>query len=84
MGTATFMIMGDVCTRACGFCDVKTGKPGYLDLEEPKRVAESVKSMGLTHAVVTSVNRDDLQDGGSLFFAETIYEKSKNLIMIVM
>ena len=73
MGTATFMIMGDVCTRACGFCDVKTGKPGYLDLEEPIRVAESVKSMGLTHAVVTSVNRDDLEDGGSKFFADTIY-----------
>ena len=73
MGTATFMIMGDVCTRACGFCDVKTGKPGYLDLGEPLRVAESVKSMGLTHAVVTSVNRDDLEDGGSKFFADTIY-----------
>ena len=73
MGTATFMIMGDVCTRACGFCDVKTGKPGYLDLEEPLRVAESVKSMGLSHAVVTSVNRDDLDDGGSQFFADTIY-----------
>jgi lipoic acid synthetase len=73
MGTATFMIMGDVCTRACGFCDVKTGKPGYLDLDEPLRVAESVKSMGLTHAVVTSVNRDDLEDGGSKFFADTIY-----------
>ena len=73
MGTATFMIMGDVCTRACGFCDVKTGKPGYLDLDEPLRVAESVKSMGLSHAVVTSVNRDDLDDGGSQFFADTIY-----------
>ena len=73
MGTATFMIMGDVCTRACGFCDVKTGKPGFLDPEEPLRVAESVKSMGLSHAVVTSVNRDDLDDGGSQFFADTIY-----------
>ena len=73
MGTATFMIMGDVCTRACGFCDVKTGKPGFLDAEEPLRVAESVKSMGLSHAVVTSVNRDDLDDGGSQFFADTIY-----------
>ena len=72
MGTATFMIMGDVCTRACGFCDVKTGKPGQLDLEEPIRVAESVKAMQLTHAVITSVNRDDLHDGGSLFFADTI------------
>ena len=77
MGTATFMIMGDVCTRACGFCDVKTGKPGSLDWEEPKRVAASVKSMGLSHAVITSVNRDDLNDGGSLFFAETIREVKK-------
>ena len=72
MGTATFMIMGDVCTRACGFCDVKTGKPGQLDLDEPTRVAESVKAMQLSHAVITSVNRDDLDDGGSLFFADTI------------
>jgi len=80
MGTATFMIMGDVCTRACGFCDVKTGKPGYLDLDEPLRVADSVKSMGLSHAVVTSVNRDDLDDGGSQFFADTIYAiKDSNL-----
>ena len=77
MGTATFMIMGDVCTRACGFCDVKTGKPGSLDWEEPKRVAESVNTMGLSHAVITSVNRDDLNDGGSLFFAETIREVKK-------
>jgi lipoic acid synthetase len=72
MGTATFMIMGDVCTRACGFCDVKTGKPGQLDSDEPRRVAESVKAMQLSHAVITSVNRDDLDDGGSLFFADTI------------
>ena len=72
MGTATFMIMGDTCTRACGFCDVNTGKPCDLDELEPLRVAESVQTMGLTHAVVTSVNRDDLPDGGSNFFAETI------------
>jgi lipoic acid synthetase len=77
MGTATFMIMGDVCTRACGFCDVKTGKPGTLDLGEPMRVAESVKAMQLTHAVITSVNRDDLKDGGSQFFADTIFEVKK-------
>ena len=77
MGTATFMIMGDVCTRACGFCDVKTGKPGTLDLGEPARVAESVKAMELTHAVITSVNRDDLEDGGSQFFADTISEVKK-------
>ena len=78
MGTATFMIMGDVCTRACGFCDVKTGKPGTLDLGEPVRVAESVKAMELTHAVITSVNRDDLEDGGSQFFADTINEVKKS------
>ena len=79
MGTATFMIMGDVCTRACGFCDVKTGKPGELDLGEPLRVAESVQAMNLTHAVITSVNRDDLADGGSMFFADTIRAvKEKN------
>ena len=74
MGTATFMIMGDTCTRACGFCDVNTGKPSDLDELEPIRVAESVKTMKLTHAVVTSVNRDDLEDGGSEFFAKTIQE----------
>ena len=79
MGTATFMIMGDVCTRACGFCDVKTGRPGELDLGEPHRVAESVQAMNLTHAVITSVNRDDLEDGGSMFFADTIRAvKDKN------
>ena len=74
MGTATFMIMGDTCTRACGFCDVNTGKPNDLDDLEPLRVAESVLTMGLTHAVITSVNRDDLLDGGSNFFAQTINE----------
>ena len=74
MGTATFMIMGDTCTRACGFCDVNTGKPNDLDDLEPLRVAESVLTMGLTHAVITSVNRDDLPDGGSNFFAQTINE----------
>ena len=74
MGTATFMIMGDICTRACGFCDVNTGRPSNLDELEPRRVAESVKTMKLTHAVITSVNRDDLDDGGSSFFARTIEE----------
>ena len=74
MGTATFMIMGDTCTRACGFCDVNTGKPCDLDDLEPFRVAESVQAMELTHAVITSVNRDDLPDGGSNFFAKTIDE----------
>ena len=76
-GTATFMIMGDTCTRACGFCDVNTGKPKDLDWGEPLRVAESVRSMKLQHAVVTSVNRDDLDDGGSLFFSTTIEEIRK-------
>ena len=74
MGTATFIIMGDTCTRACGFCDVNTGKPNDLDELEPLRVAESVLTMELTHAVITSVNRDDLPDGGSNFFAQTINE----------
>jgi lipoic acid synthetase len=66
------MILGDVCTRACGFCAVKTGRPLVLDGEEPERVAEAVSAMGLAHAVVTSVNRDELPDGGSSIFAATI------------
>ncbi len=70
--TATFMILGDVCTRACGFCAVKTGLPRYLDRGEPARVAEAVSAMGLAHAVVTSVNRDELRDGGASIFASTI------------
>jgi lipoic acid synthetase len=71
-GTATFMILGDTCTRACGFCAVKTGRPGALDRLEPMRVASAVREMGLTHAVVTSVNRDDEADGGASIFAATI------------
>ncbi len=70
--TATFMILGDTCTRACGFCAVKTGRPGTLDLLEPMRVASAVAKMGLKHVVVTSVNRDDVPDGGSKIFAATI------------
>lgn len=73
-GTATVMILGDLCTRACSFCNVQTGRPTGLDLMEPYRVAEAVKQMGLSHAVVTSVNRDDLPDGGSAVFASTITE----------
>ena len=69
---ATFMIMGDTCTRACTFCNVKTGKPNYLDPYEPERVAISVSELGLTHVVVTSVNRDDLKDNGLLHFLNTI------------
>lgn len=74
MGTATLMILGDRCTRACGFCNVTTGRPVGLDLEEPYRAAEAVSRMGLSHAVITSVNRDDLADGGSSVFAATIRE----------
>ncbi|PIC79137.1 lipoyl synthase [Sporosarcina sp. P18a] len=70
--TATFMILGAVCTRACRFCAVKTGLPNELDTAEPERVAESVELMNLKHAVVTAVARDDLKDGGSAIFAETI------------
>ena len=70
--TATFMILGDTCTRRCRFCAVKTGLPRVLDLEEPRRVAESVKDMKLKHVVVTMVNRDDLKDGGAAVLAETV------------
>jgi lipoyl synthase len=70
--TATFMILGDICTRACRFCAVKTGLPTELDWQEPERVAEAVAQMGVRHAVVTSVARDDLQDGGAALFAATI------------
>ena len=71
-GTATFMILGDVCTRACAFCAVTSGRPTGLDLGEPGRVAEAVAEMGLKHAVITSVDRDDLPDGGAAIFARTI------------
>jgi len=73
-GTATFMILGDTCTRSCGFCAVKTGRPGIVDLEEPERVGAAVAQMALGHAVVTSVNRDELRDGGASLFAATIRE----------
>ena len=69
---ATFMIMGDTCTRACAFCNVRTGLPGPLDAEEPANVADATARLGLTHVVVTSVDRDDLADGGATHFAETI------------
>ncbi|MBU3678273.1 MAG: lipoyl synthase [Candidatus Kapabacteria bacterium] len=71
-GTATFMIHGDTCTRSCGFCAVKTGRPLPVDHDEPRRVAEAVAAMNLKHAVITSVNRDELKDGGSIIWAETI------------
>jgi len=70
--TATFMLLGDVCTRRCGFCAVPKGKPGPIDLDEPRRVAEAVATLGLKHTVVTSVNRDDDNLGGARIFAETI------------
>src|SRR6059058_2202392 len=70
--TATFMLLGDICTRRCGFCAVPKGKPGPIDWDEPRRVAEAVAKLGLKHAVVTSVNRDDDNVGGARIFAETI------------
>ena len=74
---ATFMIMGDTCTRACAFCDVKTGKPGNLDVFEPIKIAEAVKKLNLKHVVITSVDRDDLNDGGSSHFYEVINQTRK-------
>lgn len=71
-GTATFMILGDICTRACKFCNIKTGKPLPPDDDEPARLAESIKTMQLRHCVITSVDRDDIPDGGSSFWADTI------------
>ncbi len=71
-GTATFMILGNVCTRSCGFCGVKTGRPDTVDWDEPEKVARSIKLMKIKHAVITSVDRDDLKDMGSILWAETI------------
>ncbi len=71
-GTATFMILGNICTRSCGFCGVKTGRPDTVDWEEPEKVARSIKLMNIKHAVITSVDRDDLKDGGSIIWSETI------------
>lgn len=68
----TFMILGNVCTRSCGFCDVQTGKPGSVDTDEPRRVAEALSGLGLNYAVITSVDRDDLPDGGAFIWAETL------------
>jgi lipoic acid synthetase len=81
-GTATFMLLGDTCTRACGYCSVKTGRPAGIDTSEPVRVAEAVNSMGLRYVVLTSVNRDDLADGGVSIFADTLRllrERDKNI-----
>lgn len=71
-GTATFMILGNVCTRSCGFCGVKTGRPESIDWDEPEKVARSIKLMQIKHAVITSVDRDDLKDMGSIIWAETV------------
>lgn len=71
-GTATFMILGNICTRSCGFCGVATGRPNTVDWEEPDKVARSIKIMQIKHAVITSVDRDDLKDGGSIIWAETV------------
>lgn len=71
-GTATFMILGNTCTRSCGFCAVNTGRPDAVEWDEPERVARSVKLMGVKHCVITSVDRDDLEDGGSIIWAETV------------
>ena len=77
--TATFMILGDTCTRACTYCAVKTGKPTSLDLEEPLRLAKTVETLGLNYAVITSVNRDDLPDGGAFIFAQCVTQIRKRL-----
>ncbi len=74
---ATFMIMGDICTRACAFCDVKTGKPNYLDPLEPIKIAKATKELNLKHVVITSVDRDDLKDGGADHFSKVILETRK-------
>ena len=71
-GTATFMILGNICTRSCGFCGVKTGRPENVDWEEPEKVAQSIKKMKIKHAVITSVDRDDLKDMGSIIWSETV------------
>ena len=76
-GTATFMILGNICTRSCGFCNVMTGRPLAVDILEPKNVARSVKLMEVKHAVITSVDRDDLEDGGASIWVETINEIRK-------
>ena len=86
-GTATFMILGDVCTRGCRFCAVTTGRPTVTDVEEPARVADAAAHMGLDYVVLTSVNRDDLPDGGSAIFAATVtalFERSPDILVEVL
>jgi len=84
VGTATFMILGNICTRSCGFCNVKTGRPLAVDILEPKKVAQSIKLMKVKHAVITSVDRDDLKDGGASIWVETINEIRKENPTITM
>ena len=79
---ATFMIMGDTCTRGCAFCDVKTGKPGKLDSLEPLRISNAIKELNLNHVVITSVDRDDLSDGGANHFKKVILESKNSLVVI--
>lgn len=82
-GTATFMILGDICTRSCKFCGVQTGKPLPVDKNEPEKVARTIEIMGIKHAVITSVDRDDLEDGGAEIWAETIQKiKKRNHITV--
>ena len=83
-GTATFMILGNICTRSCGFCNVKTGRPLAVDVLEPKKVARSIYLMQVKHAVITSVDRDDLKDGGASIWVETINEVRKKNPKITM
>lgn len=83
-GTATFMILGEICTRACGFCNTKTGKPLPVDYDEPNRIADSVQKMKLKHCVLTSVDRDDLEDGGSAIWAATITEIKKRTPLVTI
>ena len=83
-GTATFMLLGDTCTRACGFCAVRTGQPESVDIDEPRRIVEAVKGMGLEYVVLTSVNRDDLPDGGAGHYAacvKRIKEENPDLVI---
>ncbi len=82
--TATFMIMGDICTRACGFCSVDAGRPKALDSDEPRRVAQAVKKLGLRHVVITSVNRDDLEDEGAGHFARVVDEINMTLPEVII
>ena len=77
---ATFMIMGDTCTRACAFCDVKTGMPTSLDIHEPSKISNAVKKLNLKHVVITSVDRDDLEDGGSNHFYKVVTETRKKIL----